>query len=80
MKKTIIFLILSMALLQGCITRHEIVNITTAYPFEKRYTKADRIMVNGEKIEIPKGKSVWILSNDTLNNLLIYSNGEEVKK
>ena len=80
MKKITIFLILTISLVQGCITRHEIVNVTSAYPFERRYDKSDKIVVNGERIEIPKNKSVWILSNDTLNNLLIYSNGKEVKQ
>ena len=67
-------------LLQGCISTHEVVSITTAFPFEKRYTSKDTIIVNGEKIEFPRNKSIWILSNDTLDNLLIYSNGKEVKK
>lgn len=78
---TRIIMALSMAiLLQGCISTHEVVNITAAFPFEKRYTSKDTIVVNGEKIEFPRNKSVWILSNDTLDNLLIYSNGEEIKK
>ncbi len=72
--------LVTVVLLQGCISTHEVVNITSAFPFEKRYTSKDSIIVNGEKIEFPKNKSVWILSNDTLNNLLIYSNGEEVRK
>jgi len=55
----------------GCIS---FTKVTTAYPFEKRYDYKTIIIVNGEKINIPKKKSVWILSEDTLYNLLSLAN------
>ena len=72
-KKTIAAILACTAVLAGCRTKH--VTINTALPFEKRYTPADTILVNGTRLEIPKGKTVWILTSDTLNNLLIYSDG-----
>ena len=61
---------LVLALGSGCITRKQQVNISASYPWEHRYTAADRVIANGEEIKIPENGSFWILSNITLKNLI----------
>ncbi len=78
MIKKLIFIVLISILMSSCITQ-DTVQVNTAYSFEKRYDRSDKIMVNGEEIVVPKGKSIWILTSDTLNNLLIYAGGERVE-
>lgn len=76
MKRILIALAIC-GLMSGCIS--EKVQINTAYPFEKRYSSRDKIIVNGEPVIVPNGKSVWILSSDTLKNLLIYAGGDRIE-
>lgn len=59
--------IFSILLFSGCITK---IPVKPVYPFEGRYNDKTEIQIDGQKINIPKGKSVWILSNDTLYNVL----------
>lgn len=77
--KKLIFISIMSVLLSSCITQNT-VPVNTAYSFEKRYDRSDKIIVNGEEITVPKGKSIWILTSDTLNNLLIYAGGERIEQ
>ena len=62
-----ILLAISVMLFSGCITK---VSVKPVYPFEGRYNDKTEILIDGQKVNIPKGKSVWIISNDTLYNVL----------
>lgn len=70
MKKltTIILVTISMAVFSGCISRT--IGVNTVASYEKRYETGADIAVDGKKIDIPAGKSVWILRDDTLEVLL----------
>lgn len=70
MKKTITFMALALLLASGCITRKQQVNISASYAWEHRYSNADEVIVNGEKIKVAEDGSYWILSNITLKNLI----------
>ena len=78
MKKMVLTICLTAVMFVGCVGP-KTVPINTAYSFEKRYDKSDKIIVNGEEIVVPKGRSIWILTSDTLNNLLIYAGGEKIE-
>lgn len=71
MKKIFLTLILISGLMtfSGCFSTKAI-GINTVSNYEKRYEFSNEIIVNGEKIEIPEGKSVWILRAETLEVLL----------
>ena len=68
MKKLI--LVALAAAMTGCITRKQQVDISASYAWEHRYTSADEVVVNGEKIQVAEDGSYWILSNVTLKNLI----------
>jgi len=70
MKKltAIILVTISMAVFSGCISRT--IGVNTVASYEKRYETGADIAVDGKKIDIPAGKSVWILRDDTLEVLL----------
>ena len=70
MKKltAIILVAISMAVFSGCISRT--IGVNTVASYEKRYETGADIAVDGKKIDIPAGKSVWILRDDTLEVLL----------
>ena len=59
---------LSIVLFSGCISNK--ITVKPVYPFEGRYSDKTDLQIDGQKVDIPKGKSVWILSNDTLFNVL----------
>lgn len=69
MKK--IFLVFLMFLCVGCFSpkKHGL-SITAAYPFEGRYSSVSEITIDGTKAEVEEKDSLWILSNNTLYNLL----------
>lgn len=69
MKKLIVVVLVSVAM-TGCITRKQQVDISASYAWEHRYTSADEVVVNGEKIQVAEDGSYWILSNVTLKNLI----------
>jgi len=70
MKKltAIILVTISMTVFSGCISRT--IGVNTVASYEKRYETGADIAVDGKKIDIPAGKSVWILRDDTLEVLL----------
>lgn len=68
--KKLIVVALAAAAMTGCITRKQEVSISASYSWEHRYTSADEVTVNGEKIEVAEDGSYWILSNVTLKNLI----------
>ena len=65
MKKTIAIL-LAAACLSGCRT----VNVNVIQPWEGRYDSMEALRAKTEGVELESGKSVWVLSNDTLYNIL----------
>ena len=70
-KKLFILTILSM-LCTGCFsTKPHALNINAVYPFEGRYDSSVEIKIDGNKAEVRKEDSLWILSNHTLYNLLV---------
>ena len=68
MAKTILFSIMATVLFSGCISSK--VTIKPVYSFEGRYSDKTDLTIDGQKVNIPKGKSVWIITNDTLFNIL----------
>lgn len=72
LKKTLIFLLLSLCCV-GCFStkKPSTVSITAAYPFEGRYSAADEITINGIETKVKDSDSLWVLSNNTLYNLLV---------
>ena len=82
MKKILNLALILSILLTGCITKktsHQI-QLNTAESYEKRYTYADSIVINGSKIQISKDHPIWILRDDTLKILILTSSGENVKE
>lgn len=61
---------LGLVLASGCITRKQQVSISASYAWEHRYSNADEVVANGEKIKVAEDGSYWILSNITLKNLI----------
>lgn len=59
---------ISLALFSGCLSNR--ITVKPVYPFEGRYSDKTNLTIDGQQVKIPKGKSVWILSNDTLYNVL----------
>lgn len=71
MKKLFFAFIVSL-FCSGCFsTKGRPLNISAAYPFEGRYDSSVEIKIDGNKAEVKKEDSIWILSNHTLYNLLI---------
>lgn len=70
--KKILFTIFVSLLCCGCFsTKPQNLSISAAYPFEGRYDSSAKIEIEGNKVEVRKEDSLWILSNHTLYNLLI---------
>lgn len=63
---------ISLPLISGCFStpKHDL-RITAIYPFEGRYDSSNIVSINDNKISFAKEDSIWILSNNTLGNLLI---------
>lgn len=66
MQITIIIAVAGM--LSGCISRT--IGVNTVASYEKRYEQGADIKIDGKQIDIPAGKSVWVLRNDTLEVLM----------
>jgi hypothetical protein len=60
---------MALTAITGCFSTKAI-GINTVSSYEKRYTSNSEITINGEKVEIPEGKSVWVLRGETLEVLL----------
>ena len=48
--------------------------------YEKRYDSTANIEINGEKVEIPEGKSVWVLRAETVEVLLSTAADKTISK
>ena len=59
---------LTLIIFSGCISSK--ISVKPVYPFEGRYSDKTDLKIDGQKVNIPKGKSIWILSNDTLFNVI----------
>jgi len=71
MKKKLLILTVSL-LCCGCFSsKPHNLSISAAYPFEGRYDSSAKIEIEGNKAEVRKEDSLWILSNHTLYNLLV---------
>ena len=80
MKKitAIVLMTISIAMFSGCISRT--IGVNTVASYEKRYASGADIAVDGKKIDIPEGKSVWILRDDTLEVLLSTAADKQISK
>ena len=74
MVKTALISAISIALFSGCLSGK--ITVKPVYPFEGRYSDKTDLTIDGQQVKIPKGKSVWILSNDTLYNVLNNTKGK----
>lgn len=71
MKKLTIIALLFTSLLTGCFTSSNL-SITTAKPYEGKYSFGDKIVINETNVvDIAKGEHVWILKSTTLYNIII---------
>lgn len=69
MKK--IFLVFLVILCTSCFSpKKQHLSIAAAYPFEGRYSQISEITIDGNKAVVREEDSIWILSNNTLYNLL----------
>lgn len=72
MKKKLFILTMLSMLCAGCFsTKPHALSINAVYPFEGRYDSSAEIKIDGSKAEVRKEDSIWILSNNTLYNLLV---------
>lgn len=53
----------------GCFSTKTI-GVNTVSSYEKRYDSSANIVIDGNPIEIPEGRVVWVLRGETLEVLL----------
>ena len=70
MIKKSIFAILFAIVCSGCFSNPQPLNVSTVYPFEGRYGSKVVVAIDGKRAEVNEGDSIWILSNNTVYNLL----------
>ena len=72
-KLTLSLALIASLFVSGCFSskpeQHNL-NITAAYSFEGRYSSSDLIEINGNKASFNECDFIWILSNNTLYDLL----------
>ena len=80
MKKllTAAFIAFTLSFTSGCISR--VIGVNTLMSYEKRYDSTANIEINGEKVEIPEGKSVWVLRAETVEVLLSTAADKTISK
>lgn len=71
MKKFIALLGIGLVFCSGCFSTKPGISVSAAYPFEGRYSSSDKIAINGNEAKVKEDESIWILSNNTLYNLLV---------
>lgn len=70
--KKILLTLLPIVLCSGCFSaKPHHLSISAAYPFEGRYDSSASVEIDGKKADVRKEDSIWILSNNTLYNLLV---------
>lgn len=80
MKKLLIAALIAFTLsfMSGCISK--VIGVNTLMSYEKRYDSTANIEINGEKVEIPEGKSVWVLRAETVEVLLSTAADKTISK
>lgn len=68
MKKLIT--ILAFGLVSGCINTKPDITVQTVKTWEGHYVSVQQMLDNTKNMELEKGESIWVLSNNTLYRLL----------
>lgn len=68
--KNIFFITFSICLISGCITTIE-PKVESTKPWEQHYKSVEEFKRGTNDITLDKDESIWVISNKTLNRLLL---------